>query len=401
MTTAPSLQTVALNAEEAVDRARQIAGRLESRRAETEKLRRLPDETVGDMRESGLLRLNQAARWGGPELGVEAVFDALSEIAYADATVGWVFGVLATHFWLACLFSEEAQRDMWAADPTAMMSSSFVAAESRCERVDGGYRISGRWPFSSGSPHCDWVMLGIMVAPSQVDAPPTVRWGLLPRSDYEIADDWYTFSLKGTASNSILVEDAFIPDYRVVDPADVARGTSPGSMVNPSPIFRLPFAPALVFYMAAPTMGGASRVFDNWIEHMGSKRAAFTGEAFRDQMPTVIRAGELSAQLDAARTVLKTAARGVDTALRSGKPISQAFGMRAGRDATFAVRLCVEVVDTCMQFAGGSGLFDSNPIQKGWRDVHGTSAHYGFNTDFQFGSYGRHLLGLPIPPGMF
>lgn len=401
MTTAPSLQPVALTAEEAVDRAREIAGRLESRRAETEELRRLPDESVRDMRESGLLRINQAERWGGPELGIEAALDVLSEIAYADVTAGWVFGVLATHFWLGCLFSEEAQREMWSSDPTAMMSSSFVAAESRCERVDGGYRISGRWPFSSGSLHCDWTMLGLMLAPDRADQPPTVRWGILPRSDYAIADDWRTISLMGTASNSILVENAFVPEHRVVDPADVARGSSPGSIVNPSPIFRLPFAPALVFYMASPTMGGATRVFDDWIRQTGNKRAAFTGEAFRDQMPTVVRAGALSARLDAARTVLKTAARGVDAAVSSGEPMSQAFGMRAGRDATFAVRLCVEVVDTCMQYAGGSALFESNSIQKGWRDIHGTSAHYGFNTDFQFGSYGRHILGLPIPPGMF
>jgi 3-hydroxy-9,10-secoandrosta-1,3,5(10)-triene-9,17-dione monooxygenase len=98
---------------------------------------------------------------------------------------------------------------------------------------------------------------------------------------------------------------------------------------------------------------------------------------------------------------MRAAARSLDDSVASGDPLPPATGMRAGRDATYAVRLCVDVVDTCMQFAGGSALFESSDIQKGWRDVHGTSAHYGFNTDFQFGAYGRFLMGLPIPPGMF
>jgi 3-hydroxy-9,10-secoandrosta-1,3,5(10)-triene-9,17-dione monooxygenase len=401
MTTAPSLDGVALTPEEAVTRARALAARLDVRRATTEEQRQLPDETVRDFVESGLLRINQASRWGGHELGIEAALDVISEAAQGDTAAGWVLGVLATHFWLICLFPDQVQHEIWDADPNAMMSSSFVAAESRCERVADGYRISGRWPFSSGSPHCDWAMLGIMLPPSSPEAPPTVRWGLLPRSDYEVGDDWRTISLRGTGSNTIVVEDAFVPDHRTVDPAEVGRGCAPGSLVNTSPIFRLPFGPALVFYLAAPTLGGATRVFDDWVAAMGSKRAAFTGEAFRDQMPTVVRAGELSAQLDAARTVMKAAARTLDVALASGEPVPPAVGMRAGRDATYAVRLCVDVADACMRFAGGSALYESNPIQKGWRDVHGTSAHYGFNTDFQFGTYGRLVLGLPIPPGMF
>lgn len=400
MTTA-SLSGVALTPEEAVARAQALASRLDGRRAETEELRQLPDETVQDFIDSGLLRINQASRWGGHELGVEAALGVVSEVAKGDTAAGWVLGVLATHFWLICLFPDEVQHEIWDADPNVMMSSSFVAATSRCERVDGGYRISGRWPFSSGSPHCGWAMLGIMLPPSGDGEPPVVRWGLLPRGDYTVADDWRTVALRGTASNTIVVDDAFVPDHRVVDPADVARGCAPGAKVNPSAIFRLPFGPALVFYLAAPTLGGATRVFDDWVAYMGTKRAAFTGEAYRDQLPTIVRAGELSAQLDAERTVMTSAARSIDAALASGGPVPPAVGMRAGRDATYAIRLCVGVVDTCMQFAGGSALFESNPVQKGWRDVHGTSAHYGFNTDFQYGTYGRLLLGLPIPPGMF
>jgi 3-hydroxy-9,10-secoandrosta-1,3,5(10)-triene-9,17-dione monooxygenase len=401
MATAPNVQDVTLSRHEAVERAIALARRLESRRAQTEELRRLPDETVHDFIDSGLLRINQSARWGGPELGIEAALDVISEVSRADAAAGWLLAVLATHFWLICLFPEEVQHEIWDDDPNVMMSSSFVAGESRCERVPSGFRISGRWPFSSGSPHCDWAMVGILVPPAEPNDQATYRWGLLPRPDYQVDDDWRTISLRGTASNTLIVDDAFVPDHRTLDPADVAQRRAPGLAVNPTPLFRLPFGPALVFYLAAPSLGGATRVFEDWVATMGRKRAAFTGEAFRDQLPTVVRVGEVSARLDAARTVMRAAARSLDDVIASGDLLPPATGMRAGRDATYAVRLCVEVVDTCMQFAGGSALFESSDIQKGWRDVHGTSAHYGFNTDFQFGTYGRSLLGLPIPPGMF
>jgi 3-hydroxy-9,10-secoandrosta-1,3,5(10)-triene-9,17-dione monooxygenase len=401
MATAPNVEDATLRRHEAVQRAVALAHRLEPRRAKTEQLRRLPDETVQDFIDSGLLRINQSARWGGSELGIEAALDVISEVSKADAAAGWLLGVLATHFWLICLFPEEVQHEIWDADPNALMSSSFVAGESRCERVPGGYHISGRWPFSSGAPHCEWAMVGMLLPPAEGDDAPAYRWGLLPRGDYEVDDDWRTISLRGTASNTLIVTDAFVPEHRTLDPVDVAQRRAPGLSVNPAPLFRLPFAPALVFYLAAPTLGGASRVFEDWVATMGRKRAAFTGEAFREQLPTVVRVGEVSVRLDAAHTVMTAAARSLDEVVVSGDPLPPAIGMRAGRDATFAVRLCVDVVDTCMQFAGGSALFETNDIQKGWRDVHGTSAHYGFNTDFQFGTYGRLLLGLPIPPGMF
>ncbi|HZP29763.1 MAG TPA: acyl-CoA dehydrogenase family protein [Acidimicrobiia bacterium] len=390
--------------DEAVGRAADLAAKLEDRRAETEQLRALPETTVHDFVSSGLLRINQAARWGGAELGTEGAVAVISEVAKGDPAAGWVFGLLASHFWLVCLFPEELQQEMWGDDPNALMSSSFVAAESECARVDGGYRIRGRWPFSSGSRHCSWAMVGIVVPPTAEaggdGVPPHIRWGILPRSDYRVDDDWRTVALRGTGSNTLIVDDAFVPDHRCVDPMDVARGTAPGTAVNPAPIFRLPFGAALAWYLAAPALGSATRTFDDWVAYMGTKRNAFTGEQLARQQPTIIRVGETGAKLDLARLLAAHTPRDIDDAIARG-PLDAALRVRAGRDATMAVRLCVEVVETCMQFAGGHALFDSNPIQQGWRDVHGVAAHMGFNTDMAYGGWGHHLLGIPMPPSMF
>jgi 3-hydroxy-9,10-secoandrosta-1,3,5(10)-triene-9,17-dione monooxygenase len=239
-------------------------------------------------------------------------------------------------------------------------------------------------------------MVGIMLDPPP-DGPPEVRWGLLPREDYEVDDDWRTVSLRGTGSNTLIVRDAFVPDHRCIDPWDVSRGTTPGAAYNPSALFRLPFGPALAFYLAAPALGAAEQTFDDWVAYIGAKREAFTGAEVGKQAPTLIRAGELSAKLEAARLLMTQTARAIDEAARQGE-LPLELRVRAGRNATYAVRACVEVAETCMQFSGGRGLFESHPVQRGWRDVHGVAAHYGFTTDTAYGSYGHVLLGLPLMP---
>ena len=386
-----------LTREDAVARAQELATLLPARRAETEELRRVPDSTMEEFVASGLLRLNQASRWGGAELGTEAAVDVIAEIAKGDASAGWVFGLIASHFWLVCLFPPEAQEEMWGHDPNVMMSSSFAPSEGTCERVEGGYRVTGRWPFSSGSDHCTWAMLGFVLPPDGPDQPPTLVWGLLPRDDYRVDDDWRTIGMRGTGSNTLIVDGAFIPDHRCINPWEVSAGTAPGTAINPAPLFRLPFGPALAYYLSAPALGAAERTFADWVQYIGGKRQAFTGVEVGKQAPTLIRAGELSAQLEAARLLMTTTPREIDEAILRG-PLGQELRVRSGRNATYAVRLCVDVVERCMQFSGGTGLFEHHPVQQGWRDVHGVAAHVGFGVDNAYGTYGNLLLGLPVPP---
>ena len=387
----------ALTREDAVAQAQELAAALPGRRSETEELRRVPDSTMEEFVASGLLRLNQASRWGGAELGTEAAVEVIAEIAKGDASAGWVFGLIASHFWLVCLFPPEAQEEMWGRDPNVMMSSSFAATEGACERVEGGYRVQGRWPFSSGSDHCTWAMVGFVLPPSGPDQPPTLVWGLLPREDYRVDDDWRTVGMRGTGSNTLVVDGAFIPDHRCINPWEVSAGTAPGTAINPAPLFRLPFGPALAYYLSAPALGAAERTFADWVQYIGAKRQVFTGAEVGKQAPMLIRAGELSAQLDAARLLMTTTPREIDEAILRG-PLDQELRVRSGRNATYAVRLCVDVVERCMQFSGGTGLFEHHPVQQGWRDVHGVAAHVGFGVDTAYGTYGNLLLGVPVPP---
>ena len=230
------------------------------------RLRRVPDATMEEFVASGLMRINQASRWGGPELGTEAAVEVIAEIAKGDASAGWVFGLIASHFWLVCLFPPEAQEEMWGSDPNVMMSSSFAATEGTCETVDGGYRVSGALAVLE---RVRPLLLGDARHRAAARPGPTRcrRWcGASSRGrTTEVDDDWRTVGLRGTGSNTLVVDDAFIPDHRCINPWDVSAGTAPGTAINDSPLFRLPFGPALAYYLSAPALGAAERTFDDWV----------------------------------------------------------------------------------------------------------------------------------------
>ncbi|WP_040167406.1 acyl-CoA dehydrogenase family protein [Microbacterium gorillae] len=386
-----------LAADEAIAKAERLAERVDARRDYSDEFRRLPEETIADFHDSGLLRINQAARWGGAELGNRAVVDVVSAISKGDAASGWVYGVIASHFWLGSLFTLEAQEDMWGDNPDAMMASSFAAQASECVAVDGGYRVSGRWPYSSGSLHCEWGMVGIVV-PGADGQPPIKRWCLLPRSEYRVEDTWHTSALRGTGSNTIVIDDVFIPEYRTVDPALLMTNRAPGADVNPSLLFRLNFSEAITWYLAAVAVGAAERTVEDFAQHAAKKRSKFSTEVqISDSM--LIHVGTASSQVDAARSVLSFRASSLDDLVAAGTLPDFREASKSNRDSTTAVRMCVDAMERCMQAGGGSAVASASSVQQGWRDVHGVAAHISYNTDFTYKSWGLELLGLPQPPG--
>ena len=382
----------------AVELAREIAARLPDRWEETERLRRVPDATMAELHASGLLRLNQPARFGGPELGVEAVLDVGSTLAEGDVSVGWAYVILASHEWIIGLFPDQAQHDIWDDDPTVLMSSSFAPSKATVERVDGGWVLTdGIWPFSSGSDHAQWAMVGFRT-PASDDTPSAVRWGLVPRADYTVGTDWRTIGAQGTGSNSLSIARAVVPDHRILDPMLALMGMAPGADVNTSPLFRRSFN-SLAVYLAAPILGGARAAVKHFTTYMESKRLIYTGERVGTEGAMLVHLGEVAAMASVAETVLRATARHIDDP-EAGPP-DPSTAMALGRDCTFAVKLCADVVDETMRRSGGSALYEGHQANKWWRDVRGLAAHQGFNTDTAYGNWGRLMMGLPPSAGPF
>ena len=364
--------------DEYIRAARESSHAIRARAAECESLRRLPDETFESYQRSGLLRALQPHRWGGFELNPLTFFDAVAEVAAACPSSAWFLSVVGVHNWQLGLFPEQAQRDVWGKDTSVLISSSY-APTGKVERVDGGFRLSGRWSFSSGCDHCQWVFLG-GVAPS--DGPiPDMRTFLLPRSDYRIIDNWHVAGLAGTGSKDIAVEGAFVPEHRTHRFLDAYNFQSPGQAVNRGPLFRLPFGCLFAFSIAVPAIGAARGALDAYRSYMQAKVAAYDGSKVADDPFAQRRLSEAALEIAAAEADVQDTWKAMCARAEAGETIPMAARARARWSAANIVLRGVRAVDLLFEASGGRALFLDNPMQRYFRDVHAMRNHALNNPD--------------------
>ena len=237
-------------AERAVlERARALIPRLAERAPAATAARKLPAETIAEYREAGIMRILQPRRFGGMQGRFSLFSRIVEELTYGCASSAWVYAVLAEHQWIVAQYPEQAQIDVWGDDPEAVASSS-LAPRAAAKRVPGGWRLSGRYPFSSGCDYAQWAILGAFLG--EAGDPRTIAYALAPLSEIEIVDDWQTLGLAGTGSKSLLLHDVFVPEHRTVMVADLFAGTPPGALVHPEyPVLRAPRGFSGVVFAAA------------------------------------------------------------------------------------------------------------------------------------------------------
>jgi 3-hydroxy-9,10-secoandrosta-1,3,5(10)-triene-9,17-dione monooxygenase len=189
-------------------RAEQLLPVLRERAAGCEELRRMPDETLRDLHDAGLFRMQQPRRVGGSEIEFAAVVTFGALLARACASSAWNLVNLGSHHLLLGMFPPKAQDDVWNVSADALIASSFVFPAGRAQRVEGGYQVSGRWPFSSGVDPSDWNLLAGQIAGAEGE-PPEQRVFLLHKSQYKVHDTWFAGGLRGTGSKDVEVKDQF------------------------------------------------------------------------------------------------------------------------------------------------------------------------------------------------
>jgi len=380
--------------EEFLGRVRALLPAIRERAPRAEQLRRLPDETFADFQEAGLFRAMQPKRYGGFELDPEFFYQAITEVGAVCGSSGWVFGVVGVHNWHLALFPPEAQEDVWGEDDSLQLSTS-LAPTGKVERVDGGYRVSGRWSFSSGCDFCQWAVVGGIASPAESGGPPDLRTFLLPRRDYAIDDNWHVMGLCGTGSKDIVVADAFVPEYRTHSYLDAFHLKNPGTAVNDSPLYRLPFGLVFAYGLSAAAIGvavGAIAAFRE--QQLGRINVRDQSRVAEDPF-TQLRLAESAAEIDAARERMLDNFREMMRLARAGADIPLSFRARCRWDAGKATDWSVRAVDRLMMAAGGRGIFLKNPIQRAWRDVHAMQAHAGSNLERAAAVFGRSEFGLP------
>jgi 3-hydroxy-9,10-secoandrosta-1,3,5(10)-triene-9,17-dione monooxygenase len=379
--------------DELVARARGLVPALIERARAAEELRRLPDETVADLQSTGLWSAYRPARYGGAEVPYRGFIELGAILASGCASTSWVYNNLVSHNWMLGYWPPEAQEDVWAREPDALIGSGLVMADGEATRETGGWRLSGRWPFSSGIDPSHWLMLGARVPPEE-GAAPTQHLFLVPRGDVRTIDTWHVMGLAATGSKDVATDRIFVPAHRVVPFAVGSGGPHPGSAVNPGPLYRLPWYPLFSFVNAGTPLGIAQGAVRDFGDAVRSRIATYSGKKLAELATLQMRLAEAATLVDAAMTVtLKDCDEGMAIAA-AGEVPAMIDRARWRRDGAYAAQLAARAVDIVFAGAGGGAIHESHPLQRALRDIHAANGHIGVSWDLNGGIYGRVAMGL-------
>jgi 3-hydroxy-9,10-secoandrosta-1,3,5(10)-triene-9,17-dione monooxygenase len=372
---------------------------LRERAQETEDRRVVPAESIKALAESGFFRLLQPARFGGFEADPMTFLSAVRLIAGACGSTGWVASVVGVHPWQLALFPLRAQEEVWGADNATRMSSSY-APTGKASLAAGGYRLSGRWSFSSGCDHATWALLGGIVRDD--DGRPTdFRTFLLPAADYTIEDVWDTVGLRGTGSNDILVDDVFVPAYRSLSFNDTSRCACPGQEANPAALYRIPFGSLFSYAITTPIIGMATGAYDAHVAYQRERvRAAYAGQRAAEDPFSQVRVAEAASELDAAWLQLEQNMRELMGHAVAGREIPLPLRLRVRRDQVRGTGRAISAVDKLFENSGGRALATGTPIQRFWRDAHAGRVHAINDPERALTMFGRGEFGLPVTDAM-
>jgi 3-hydroxy-9,10-secoandrosta-1,3,5(10)-triene-9,17-dione monooxygenase len=378
---------------------RELLPVLRDRAQEAEDRRAISTETVKSLSATGFFRLLQPARFGGYEADPMTFFGCVRDIAAACGSTGWVASVIGVHNWQMALFPDQAQQDVWGDDPGTLMSSSY-APTGRITPVDGGYRVSGRWSFSSGSDHASWVLLGGIV-PGDGDTPADFRTFLIPAADYTIEDVWHTIGLRGTGSNDIVVKDVFVPAYRSLSFGDTARCVCPGQELNTAPLYRIPYGSIFPNTITTPIIGMATGAYDAHVTYMRERvRAAYAGVRAAEDPYSQVRVARAAADVDAAWLALTADMNELMTLVTAGERLPMRLRLRVRRDQVRGTELAIQAVDRLFENSGGRAIYTSHPMQRYWRDAHAGRVHAINDPERALSMYGRGEFGLSVADAM-
>lgn len=388
---------------ELIGRAEKIAPDVAARAAQCEVDRRVPEETIAQFKDAELHRALLPARYGG----FEGSFTAMADVSMAwgrhCASTAWVCGLYMVHNWLAVMFPEQCQDDVWGENPNAVISGSY-APIGKVRVVEGGYRLSGRFPFSSGVPGADWNLCSAML-PVGPEGKPVPCFTLVPKSDYTIDwESWKTVGMSGTGSYDVIVDDVFVPSHRILSFPDSVGSKGPGAAAHENPMYRISLLTCVPFALVTPAVAAAAGAVERYIDDNKVRTThgavVLGGKKVSDFQTVQKRIGEASARVDACTLVTRRDIEEAEAEVQAEKATSMDTRMRNRRGQAFCAHEAQVAMNLVFDAVGGRCLQYDHPAQRAWRDVAAINHHISLNFDAVMSMYGQYQFGLP-PEGQY
>jgi len=361
-------------ADDVIAGVKALAPEIRERAAEAEQARRMPPDLIDKLKAAGVFRALTPKSHGGLEIDFPSILEVIAEAARADGSAGWAVMIGSATALLLAKLPRQTFDEAYAAGPDIIQAGLAGAPAGRAERVEGGYRVTGRWPFSSGCQHADWIIGACVIteggepAPGPTPGAPLTRVAALPAAEWTIEDTWHVAGLKGTGSHHTRLDDHFVPDAQMFD-------LFTGPPCVPGPLYAALGAWTPLMH-AAFAVGVARGALDDLVAHANTGRRQLFARAGMTQSPIFqYELGQLDADLAAAEALLAaTAQANWARALKgeAGRPAAANESFRAG---VWITQTCLKIAGGAFNLAGGSALYDASPLQRRMRDLNAGAQH--------------------------
>lgn len=378
-------------AAELVERIRALQPMLAKNAAQGETDRRVVEESITALTDAGVFRIAQPRRYGGYETSMRTTLDVSAAVAEADGGTAWVVTLCNVCAWMTGLFPERAQNDVWGDTPDAKVSG-VLAPTSEAVKVDGGFRVTGRWFYNSGSWHASWAVLGI---PITDDAGEAIDQGLalVPYADLELEDTWFVAGMKSTGSNCLIATDVFVPQHRIVSVPQTIGGRYATEHTEET-LYRSAFVPLLSLVLAGPQLGMGRKALEIVREKAAKKPISYTFyTAQSDSVAFQLQLARAAMMVDTAHLHAYRAADDIDTAAAAGVFPDELSRTRVRADTGWVLEHITKAIDILLSAHGAASFAEINPLQRIWRDSSVGARHAVVLPTVSYEIYGKALLG--------
>lgn len=368
---------------------------LRQHQEQTNSMRRPPDEVRQRLKDTGFSRLWQPKRYGGAEGGLISGADIVREISRGCGSTGWIMAQNIQHNLMLANWPEKAQDEVWGKTPDALVSGILIPGIGKAVKVEGGYKLSGRWPFVSGSEIADWIIFTGERKLEGSDKPVELHF-VLPREEVEILDTWYTIGLKGSCSHDCQLKEAFVPDHMAVTMHDLkGHGDSPGAKVNRGWQYKVPLYALFGCYIGCAALGVAEAAVEQYIEGARKRASTTSGSNIASFATQQVKVAEARVAVMSARQLIYSTLQQAEDLFKSGGVSSVEDRTRWRAMATYAGKLASSAVNLVLEAGGGGVIYERNPLSRCVADMTVANRHITQNWDVNASTYGRVLLGLP------